>query len=42
MSYSINPVGEDRCIFLSYEGEVPIAELSAARYETDAMLDQRL
>ena len=41
MSYFITPVGEDRCIFLSYEGEMPAVELSAARYETDAMLDQR-
>jgi hypothetical protein len=42
MSHHINPVAEDGYIFLSYEGEVPVAELSAARYETDAMLDQRL
>lgn len=41
MSYFINPVGEDRCVFLSYEGEVPAVELSAARYEADALLDQR-
>ena len=41
MSYSIKPVGEDRCIFLSYEGEMPAVELSAARCETDAILDQR-
>ena len=40
MSYSINPVGEDRCVFVSHEGELPAVELSAARYETDAMLDQ--
>jgi hypothetical protein len=40
MSYFINPVGEDRCVFLSYEGELPVAELSAARYEADAVLDQ--
>lgn len=41
MSYFINPVGEDRCVFLSYEGEVPAVELSAARYEADALLDRR-
>ena len=41
MSYFIKPVAEDRCVFLSYEGETPPAEFSAARYETDAMLDQR-
>ena len=32
MSYFINPVGEDWCVFLSYEGETPVVELSAARY----------
>jgi hypothetical protein len=41
MSYFINPVGEDRCVFLSYEGEMPAVELSAARYEADTILDQR-
>jgi hypothetical protein len=41
MSYFINPVGEDRCVFLSYEGEIPPVELSAARHEADAILDQR-
>src|SRR5688572_16321196 len=41
MPYFINPVGEDRCVFLSYQGELPAVELSAARYEADAMLDQR-
>ena len=41
MSHFINPVEEDRCVFLSYEGETPAVELSAARCEADAMLDQR-
>ena len=40
MSYFINPVGEDECVLLSYEGEVSAAELSVARYEADAVLDQ--
>jgi hypothetical protein len=40
MSYFIHPVAEDRCVFLSYEGEMPAADLSAARYEADAILDQ--
>ena len=40
MSYFIHPVAEDRCVFLSYEGEVPVADLSAARYEADAILDR--
>ena len=41
MSYSINPVEANRCVCLSYEGQIPPAELSAARYEADAVLDQR-
>jgi hypothetical protein len=41
MSYFINPVGEDRCLFLSHEGPMPATELSAARRETDAIMDQR-
>lgn len=40
MSHFINPVEEDRCVFLSYDGEMPAVELSAARYEADAVLDQ--
>lgn len=41
MSYFIHPVAEDRYVFLSHEGEMPAADLSAARYEADAILDQR-
>ena len=41
MSYFIHPAAEDRCVFLSYEGQVPVADLSAARYEADAVLDRR-
>ena len=41
MSYFINPVSEDRCVFLSHKGEMRPSELSAARYEADAILDQR-
>ena len=41
MSYFINPVREDQCVFLSYEGAMPAVELAAARYEADAVLDQR-
>ena len=40
MSHFINPVEEDRCVFLSYGGEMPAVELSAARYEADTVLDQ--
>jgi len=41
MSYLINPVEEDRCVFLSYEGEMPAVELSAARYEANGVLNRR-
>jgi hypothetical protein len=41
MSYFINPVGEDRCLFLAHEGQMPATELLAARRETDAIMDQR-
>ena len=41
MSYFINPVGEDRCVFLLYEGEMPSAELSAARREANGVLGQQ-
>ena len=41
MSFSLSPIAEHRCVFLSYEGETPAVELSAARYEADAVLDQR-
>jgi hypothetical protein len=41
MSYFINPVEEDRCVFLSYEGEMPAVEFSAARSEANGVLDER-
>jgi len=41
MSYFINPVEEDRCVFLSYEGETPALELSTARYEANGVLNRR-
>ena len=41
MSYLLNPVEEDQCVFLSYEGEMPPVEFSAARYEAHGVLDQR-
>lgn len=40
MSYFITPVREDQCVFLSYEGVMSAVELSAARYEADALMDQ--
>lgn len=41
MSYFINSVEEDKCVFLSYAGELPPLEASAARYETTGVLDRR-
>ena len=41
MSYFINPVEEDRCVFLSYEGRLPAAELSTARNAADGVLNER-
>ena len=38
MSYFINPHEADRCMFLSYEGDMPPLELSAARYEVSGAL----
>ncbi len=38
MSYLINPIREDRCVLLSYEGRMPALEVSAARYEASGML----
>ncbi len=33
MSYFINPVEEEQCVFLTYEGEMPPIEAVAVRYE---------
>jgi hypothetical protein len=41
MSYFINSVEEDQCVVLSYEGEMPPLEASAARCEATGVLDQR-
>ena len=41
MSYFINPVEDDGCVFLSYEGELPPVEFSAARYEANGVLDRQ-
>ena len=41
MSYFINPVADDRCVFVSYEGVMPSAELSVARREANGVLDER-
>ncbi len=41
MSYSINSDEDHQCVFVSYEGEMPPVEFSAARYEAYGVLDQR-
>ena len=41
MAYFINPVEAERCVFLSYEGEMPPCELAAARYEAQGLLKTR-
>ena len=38
MPHSIHPDEDDRCVFLSYEGDMPPLELSAARYEAGGAL----
>lgn len=38
MSYFINPVEAEQCVFLSYEGDLPPIELAAARYEANGVL----
>jgi hypothetical protein len=41
MSYHVNPIEDDRCVFVSYEGEMPSVELSAARREAHGVLGQQ-
>ncbi len=41
MSYFVNPVEQDECVFLSYEGEIPPTEACTARREANGVLDQR-
>jgi len=41
MPYYVNPVEEDRCVFVSYAGQMPSVELSAARREANGVLGQR-
>jgi hypothetical protein len=38
MPYFINPVKEDQCLFLTYEGEMPPIEIAAVRYEATGLL----
>ena len=41
MSYLINPVENENCVFVCYQGQMPSAELSAARSEANRELAQR-
>ena len=41
MSYTIQTIEDDQYVFLSYFGEMPGWELSAARYEADIVLDEQ-
>jgi hypothetical protein len=41
MAYFIKPIEEDRCVSLSYEGEIPPREIAAARYEAHGLLNAR-
>ena len=41
MSYCVNPVEEDRCVIVSYAGEMPSVELSAARREAHGVLGRQ-
>ena len=38
MSYFANPVEEDRCVFLTYEGQLPGSERCTARHQTHEWL----
>jgi hypothetical protein len=38
MAYFINPVKEDQCLFLTYEGNMPPIEIAAVRYEAIGLL----
>lgn len=41
MSYFINPVKEDECVFLTYEGDLSLIEIIATRYEASALLARK-
>ncbi len=41
MAFCIKPVEEERCVTLSYEGEMPPREIAAARYEAHGLLKAR-
>src|SRR5262245_47413013 len=41
MAYFIKPIEEERCMTLSYEGEIPPREIAAALYEAHGLLNAR-
>ena len=41
MSYFINPVKEDQCVFVTYEGKMTRVEIMAARYEANELLSMK-
>ena len=41
MSYFINPVEEEKCVFLTHEGEMSLAEAAAARQEIAELLAEK-
>ncbi len=41
MSYFINPVEEDQCVFVTYDGKMTVVEFMAARYEANELLSVR-
>jgi hypothetical protein len=41
MSYSINSVADDRCVFVSYVGEMPSVELAAARRAANGVMGRQ-
>ena len=41
MAYFIKPIEEERCVTLSYEGDIPPREIAAARYEAHGLLNAR-
>lgn len=41
MSYFINPVKEDECVFLTLESDLSLIEIIATRYEASALLARK-
>jgi hypothetical protein len=41
MPHFINPVEEDQCVFLTYEGDLAPLEISAARYKAGGLLEAK-